>query len=90
MKEFQWPYPDIDKSEFLAQQAASVERILQKYGAEYIGDVLELCTWTFDNIVAFDNVEKHIWKREEWYIRVDRVYFPEKPFFVLEFSKQKD
>lgn len=35
MKENQWPYPDIEKAE-LSARIASVEKILQKYGAEYM------------------------------------------------------
>lgn len=37
-----------------------------------------------------EHVEKNIWKYKEEYVRVDRVYFLEKPFIVLEFSKKKE
>lgn len=87
MKEYQWPYPDIARENFLAQ-ILFVENILQKYGAVYVGDFRETCTWLLkDGTHAYEKVEKHIWKRGNEYIRVDRVYFSEKPFLVLEFSK---
>lgn len=35
-------------------------------------------------------MEKNVWKFKEAYVRVDRVYFTEKPFIVLEFSKKKE
>lgn len=40
MNEYKWPYPGIPKTEFLAQIALT-EKILQKYGAEYIKDSYE-------------------------------------------------
>ena len=90
MKEFQWPYSGIDKTEFLAR-IVFVEEILRKYGAEYIEDFRETNTWILkDGSNIRENVQKRIWKRENEYIRVDKVYFPEKPFFVLEFSENKE
>lgn len=90
MKEYQWPYSCINKEEYLAK-IVFVEKILQKYGAEYIEDFCETCTWSIrDGSYACEKVKKHVWKREDEYIRVDRVYFSEKPFLVLEFSKCKE
>lgn len=90
MKKYHWPYPCIDEKEYLAQ-IAFVEKILRKYGAGYIGDFCETCTWLItDGSYACEKIKKHIWKRENEYIRVDRVYFSEKPFLVLEFSKCKE
>lgn len=86
MKEYQWPYNDIDQSDFVAQIAA-VEKILQKYKAEYIGKSCEtgLCNGSF----TYEKIEQNIWKRKDDYIRVDSV-FSKKPFLVLEFSKQEN
>ena len=90
MKEFQWPYSCINKAEFLAQ-IVFAEEILRKYGAEYIEDFWETDTWILkDGSYAHEKVQKHIWKRENEYIRVDRVYFSEKPYLVLEFSEHKE
>lgn len=90
MKEFQWPYSCIDKAEFLAK-IVLVEKVLQKYGAEYIEDFCGTSTWTLqDGSYAYEKIQKHIWKRGNEYIRVDRVYFLEKPCLVLEFSECKE
>lgn len=90
MKEFQWPYLNVSKEEFLVR-IAFAEKILQKYGAEYIGDHNEIGTWTLkDGSNAYEEIEKHIWKRENEYIRVDRIYFSEKPFLVLKFSTKRE
>lgn len=48
MKDYQWPYNDIDQSDFVAQIAA-VEKILQKYKAEYIGKSCEIGLWNLCN-----------------------------------------
>lgn len=64
MKEYQWPYPCIDKAEFLAQ-IAFVEKILQKHGAEYIEDFFGKGEWTLnDGSHAYEKIQKHVWKRE--------------------------
>lgn len=90
MKEYHWPYSCIDKKEFLAQ-IISAENILQKYGAEYIEDYCEKNKWMAnDGSYTYEKILKHIWKRGNEYIRVDRVYFSEKPFLVLEFSQYKE
>ncbi len=90
MKEFQWPYSGIDKAEFLAR-IVFVEEILRKYGVEYIEDVWETNTWAQkDSFHVHENIQKRIWKRGNEYIQVGRVYFPEKPFLVLEFSENKE
>ena len=44
LKEYHWPYSCIDKADFLAQ-IISVEKILQKYGAEHIEDICEKGKW---------------------------------------------
>lgn len=90
MKEYQWPYPHIKKEEFLAR-IVFAEKILQKYGAEYVEDFCEMGTWVLnDGSCAREKLEKRIWKIDNQYIRVDRVYFSEKPFLVLEFSQRKE
>lgn len=90
MKIYQWPYSRLDKEEFL-ERIIYVEKILQKYGAKYVGEFCEMCSWVLsDGIQAYEKIEKHIWKINNVYIRVDRVYFLEKPFLVLEFSKCKE
>ena len=90
MKEFQWPYRSHDKKIFLSKIKLA-ESYLQKYGAEYIGTVNELGRWMLqDGSYGIEHMEKNIWKFKEEYVRVDRVYFSEKPFIVLEFSDKKE
>lgn len=90
MKEFQWPYRSHDKEIFLSK-IILVESYLQKYGAEYIDKVNEVGTWMFqDGSYVIEHTEKNIWKFKEEYVRIDRMYFLEKPFIVLEFSKKKE
>lgn len=90
MKEFQWPYHSHDKKTFLSKIILA-ENYLQKYGAKYIGKVNEFERWCLkDGSYVTECVEKNIWKFREEYVRVDRVYFSEKPFIVLEFSKKKE
>lgn len=88
MKENQWPYPDIEKAE-LSARIASVEKILQKYGAVYIEDFCGECRWIGkDGAYLCEKNQRRVWKRGNEYIRVDRMYFPERPFLVLEFSEE--
>lgn len=90
MKEFQWPYLSHDKEIFLSK-IILVESYLQKYGAEYIDKINEVGTWMLqDGSYVIEHTEKNIWKFKEEYVRIDRVYFSEKPFIVLEFSKKKE
>ena len=90
LKEYHWTYSCIDKADFLAQ-IISVEKILQKYGAEHIEDICEKGKWLLsDDSYAYETIQKHIWKRKNEYICVDRIYFSEKPFLVLEFAENKE
>lgn len=90
LKECQWPYSCINKVEFLAR-IASVEMILKKYGAECIEDCCEKCISILnDGSYVYEKISKNIWKKGNEYIRVDRLYFLEKPFLVLEFSECKE
>ncbi len=90
LKEYHWPYSCIDKADFLAQ-IISVEKILQKYGAEHIEDICEKGKLLLsDDSYAYETIQKHIWKRKNEYICVDRIYFSEKPFLVLEFAENKE
>ena len=81
-----WPYSDIDPTEYLTQ-IVRVEDILQKYGAEYIEDSIEKKTWVFkDGTALSEMTRQRIWKMENKFIRVDKLYFSKKLFLVLEFS----
>lgn len=89
-KKFPWPYSFVTKVEF-DKRIKYVEELLQKYGAEYIGESHRDGTWILkDGSKSCENIEKCIWKRENEFIRVDWVYFSEKPFLVLEFSDKQE
>lgn len=89
-KDVQWPYSFVVKEEF-DKKLKYVEELLQKYGAEYIGESHRIGTCIFnDGSKVYENIEKRIWKRENEFIRVDWVYFSEKPFLVLEFSDKQE
>lgn len=90
MKQFPWPYPHISREDFL-DAITLAERILQKYGAAYVREMLETGFWTMsDGGSAYEPIHKRVWRLCRNYIRVDRIYFPEKPFLVLEFSETLD
>lgn len=86
LEENSWPYPDTEQTDCLAQ-IVRVEDILQKYGAEYIEDSIKKNTWVFkDGTALSEMTRKRVWKMENKFIRVDKLYFSKKPFLVLEFS----
>lgn len=90
MNEFSWPYVSHDKELFLSKIILA-ESYLQKFGAKYMGKMNEIGRWILqDGSYAIEHMEKNVWKFKEEYVRVDRVYFTEKPFIVLEFSKKKE
>ena len=86
MKEYVWPYQHISELVFMSKIVIA-ENILQKYGAECIGISYE-DIWNIQD--GASTYKKRIWKWRNQYVRVDRVFFPEKPFLVLEFSQQED
>ena len=89
-KDFQWPYSFLTKEE-LDKKIKYTEELLQKYGAEYIGESHRIGTRILnDGSKVYENIEKNIWKRENEFIRVDWVYFSEKPFLLLEFSDKQE
>ncbi len=89
-KDFQWPYSFVTKEEF-DKRIKYVEEVLQKYGAEHIGESHRFGTWILKNgSKVCENIEKRIWKRESEFIRVDWVHFSQKPFLVLEFSDKQE
>lgn len=90
MKQFKWPYSSHDRQVFMSKFNLA-ENYMQKYGAKYIGKVTEFSSWIVkDGSYATERKEKNIWKYKEKYIKVDAVYFPIKPFIVLEFSDRQE
>ncbi len=90
MNELQWPYCNHDREVFLSKLILA-EHYLQKYGAKFVGKANELDTWISQGVFnVSEHIEKNIWKFQESFVRVGRVYFSEKPFIVLEFSQKKE
>lgn len=90
MSECQWPYSNIKKEEFLAR-IIEAEKILQKYGACHVEDCRNTVTQiSADGSYVSEKIRQHIWKQQNEYIRVAAIYFPEKPYLVLEFAEHRE
>ena len=73
------------------EKIAFAEKLLEKYGAEYVIDFEERTFWTLkDDTHDYENIQKRIYKLGEEFIRVAWVYFTQKPFIVLEFADKID
>lgn len=68
-----WPYKNIDYAKFEAAIALT-EKIIQALGAVHIEKHTEMKQKTF--------------KFRNEYVRVDKIYFPQNPFIVLEFGDE--
>ena len=83
MEELKWMYPAIDREDF-QKRVTYAEKLLEKYGAEYVCDYDEKALWMLkDGTHAYENVHKRVYRLNNEYIRVDRVFFTKKPFIVL-------
>ena len=90
MEELKWMYPAIDREDF-QKRVTYAEKLLEKYGAEYVCDYDEKALWMLkDGTHAYENVHKRVYRLNNEYIRVDRVFFTKKPFIVLEFSDKTE
>ena len=90
MNELKWMYASINREDF-QEKIAFAEKLLEKYGAEYVIDFEERAFWTLkDGTHAYENIQKRIYKLGKEFIRVDWVYFTQKPFIVLEFADKID
>lgn len=90
MNELKWMYASINREDF-QEKIAFAEKLLEKYGAEYVIDFEERAFWTLkDDTHDYENIQKRIYKLGEEFIRVDWVYFTQKPFIVLEFADKID
>ena len=90
MHELKWRYSFVSREEF-QNKITFAEELLEKYGAEYVRNFEDAEYWSLgDGKDAFEKIKKRVYKLGEEFIRVDRVYFTEKPFIVLEFSDKID
>ena len=90
MDELKWMYGSVSREDFLIK-IAYAEKLLEKYGAKYVESIEYKGYWTLrDGTNAYENIQKRIYKLGDDFIRVDWVYFTQKPFIVLEFSDKID
>lgn len=90
MDELKWMYVSVSIEDF-QRKIAFAEKLLEKYGAKYVKNIEYKGYWTLgDGPHAYENVQKRIYKLGDDFIRVDWVYFTQKPFIVLEFSDKID
>lgn len=90
MDELKWMYVSVSREDF-QKKIVFAEQLLEKYGAEYVSDFEKRGYWTLtDSTHAYETIQKRIYKLDEEFIRVDWVYFTQKPFIVLEFSDKID
>ena len=90
MDELKWRYSFVSQEEF-QKKVTFAEELLEKHGAEYIRNMEYTGYWSLkDGTDAFEKIKKRVYKLGEEFIRVDWVYFTERPFIVLEFSDKID
>lgn len=83
-----WPYENIDYNEFDAVIKAC-EQIIISLGGKLIIERNENETWVLNKEdYISEQVAKHVYRFRDGYVRVDKMYFPEKPFLVLEFADE--
>lgn len=85
-----WPYSDIDVSEFI-NRIHTAEELLVKNGAVYVKDHTETKSWMLQD-GTFHTCEdtQKVFQYMEEFIRIDKVFFTDRPCIVLEFSKDID
>ena len=86
----EWPYNDIDYNDF-AISIARCKQIIEDLGGNCIAERKSTETWLVDeeNCIT-EQVLEHIYRFQDSYVCVDKIYFPEKPFIVLEFGDEID
>lgn len=85
-----WPYTDMEPED-LETALVLAAQIIQKLGAEYIGDSRSHETWLMgDGQSVSDMITQKVFRFHQEFVRIDRVYLPDCPCIVLEFSDQYD
>lgn len=80
-----WPYKNIEYS-VLEKAVQRVEQIVQSFGAVYAGECSERETWIWSDDSRTELNRKKVFKFQGEYVQVDKMFFPDAPFLVLEFS----
>lgn len=83
-----WPYENIDYDEFNAVIKAC-EQVIISLGAKLVAERKENETWVLNKEdYITEQVAKNVFKFRDGFVCVDKMYFPEKPFVVLEFADE--
>lgn len=83
-----WPYENIDCAEFEAAIKLA-EHIIQNLGAVYIEEHTDNEIWMTSKVQQIsEQMKKKVFKFRNEYVRVDKVYFSEEPYIVLEFGNK--
>ena len=85
-----WPYFDIDVSDF-KNRIHMAEELLVKNGAVYVKDHAETKRWILQDGICctYEDTQK-VFQYMEEFIRIDKVFFTDRPCIVLEFSNDID
>lgn len=81
-----WPYKNIEQNKLEAAIKAS-EQIIVTLGGMLSAERMDNETWLMnkDDYIT-ERVAKKVYSFRGSYVCVDKIYFPEKPFLVLEFA----
>ena len=83
-----WAYENIPQEEF-ETAIELAEQMVQSFGAVDLGEQSGQKNCLLENRESIsEEIKQKVFQYGDHYIRVDRVYFPEKPFVVLEFGKE--
>ena len=81
-----WPYENIEYNE-LNDVIKTCEQIIISLGGKLIIERKDNETWFLnEEDYIMEQVTKNVFKFRDEYVCVDKMYFSEKPFIVLEFA----
>lgn len=86
-----WIYDNIKREDFLTKIHLA-ETIIEKSGAFLSGNRQEKSSHIDGNGITIDSrtITKKIWRYKNQFVCVDKLFFQEKPFIVLEFSDRPE
>lgn len=83
-----WPYKSISYNE-LNDIIKICEQIIVELGGKHVTERKDNETWVMDkDDYITEQVSKLVYRFRDSYVCVDKMYFPEKPFIVLEFADE--
>ena len=83
-----WPYSN-PTEEMFKSKILSVEKMLENMGAVAVEEnSVHTAQWDMTGVVFDKKINQFTWKYKEEYFRVNEIWFPEKPFIVIEHSNK--